>query len=103
MAVNLVTQWWRAEPEIDRLRAENDELRAQVESQSRLIADCVGFQRRMKDVIADCVEFQRRMKDEAQRVANISLILLERIDELRDIELRLCDISTVLDGKKVRP
>lgn len=89
MAVNWVTQWWRAESEIDRLRAENDELLAQVESQSKLIADCV--------------EFQRRMKDEAHRVANISLILRERIDEMRDIELRLCDISTVLDGKKVRP
>ena len=89
MAVNWVTQWWRAESEIDRLRAENDELRAQVESQSRLIGDCV--------------EFQRRMKDEAQRLGNIALIFREWLDQMRDIELRLCDISTVVDGRKVRP
>lgn len=44
MAVNWVTQWWRAESEIDRLRAENDELRAQVEMQSRLIADLIKAQ-----------------------------------------------------------
>lgn len=89
MAVNWVTQWWRAESEIDRLLAENDELRAQVESQSRLIGDCV--------------EFQRKMKDEAERVVNIALRVRDIYAALNDIELRLCDISTVVDGRKVRP
>ena len=89
MAVNWVTKWWRAESEIDRLRAENDELRAQVESQSRLIGDCV--------------EFQRRMKDEAARIANITTRIRTVEGEMNDIELRLCDISTVVDGRKVRP
>lgn len=48
MAVNWVTQWWRAESEIDRLRAENDELRAQVESQRRLVCDLSEAVRRMR-------------------------------------------------------
>lgn len=41
MAVNWVTQWWRAESEIDRLRAENDELRDRLSQKSRVIDDLV--------------------------------------------------------------